>query len=54
MTKESQTETFTFTCSLDDTWDISHNETLVVTIADNTQRWFHCCERIVGYLRLCT
>ena len=36
MTEETQAESLTFTGSFDDTWNISHNETLVITIADNT------------------
>ena len=42
-----------FVCTFDDTRDVGHYERLVVIVADDSEVWFQCGERIVSDLRTC-
>ena len=51
MTKKTKSQSPTLCSTFYNTWNISHYETLSVTIRYNTQLWLHRCERIISYLR---
>ena len=51
MTKKTKSQSPTLCSTFYNTGNISHYETLSVTIRYNTQLWLHRCERIICYLR---
>ena len=51
MTKKTKSQSPTLCSTFYNTGNISHHETLSVTIRHNTQLWLHRCERIISYLR---
>ena len=49
--QEAQSEPLTLGGSLDDAWDVGHDERLLVAIAHDAQRGLHGGEGVVGNLR---
>ena len=52
MAEEAESETFSRTGSLDDTWDIGHHKRLAVAIGYDTEVRLQGCKRIIGNLGL--